>query len=142
GSGVVKLRVGKAVGQHGGDREGGFLSPAGNLPGRTTAGQSVGGRHHRGTEMRRRPHERDAATDRESSERDVRFGPDTVLRMRGSFREPPGNSGPRARPTTATLQFNQESSPARTGRESGKVNTARSTNPCRGRRPLTPQLSA
>src|SRR5260370_19211910 len=82
--------------------------------------------------MRRRPHERDAATDPESSERDVRFGPDTVFRMRGSFRGPPGDSGPRARPTTAlsTLQSNREASPARTGRGSGKADTARLTYPC------------
>src|SRR5438128_12682813 len=69
------------------------------------------------TEMRRRAHERDAATDPESSERDARFGPDTVFRMRGSFRGPPGDSGPRARPTTAltTHKSNREGSPARTG---------------------------
>ena len=99
--------------------KGGFLSPAGNFPGRITAGQSVGGRHHRGTKMRRRAHDRDAATDPESSERDVRFGPDTAFRMRGPFHGPPGDSGPRARPTTtlATLQSNRAGSPTRTGRE-------------------------
>src|SRR5712691_8369157 len=82
--------------------------------------------------MRRRPHERDAATDPESSERDVRFGPDTVFRMRGTFRGPPGDSGPRARPTTAlsTLQSNREASPSRTGRGSGKEDTTRLTYPC------------
>src|SRR5438270_12667830 len=83
------------------------------------------GRHHRGAEMTRRLHERDAATDPESSERDVRFEPDAVFRMRGSFRGPPGDSGPRARPTTAlaTLQSNREAGPARTGRGSGKEYT-------------------
>src|SRR5947209_18096438 len=81
--------------------------------------------------MRRRPHERDAATDPESSERDVRFGPDPVFRMRGSFRGPPGDSGPRARPTTAlaTLQSNREASPARTGQGSRKEDTTRLTYP-------------
>jgi hypothetical protein len=37
------------------------------------------------------------------NERDVPFGSDTVFRMRGSFRGPPGDSGPRARSTAALL---------------------------------------
>src|ERR1700692_3147459 len=81
--------------------------------------------------MRRRAHERDAATGPESSERDVRFGSDTVFRMRIFFRGPPGDSGPRARPTTAlaTLQSNREASPARTGGGSGKEDADRLTYP-------------
>src|SRR5207245_2933375 len=80
-----------------------------------------------GTEMRRRPHERHAATNRETSERDVRFGPDPVFRMRGSCRGPPGDSGPRARPTTAlaTRQSSREASPDRTGRGNGIEHTGR-----------------
>ncbi len=97
-----------------------------------------------GTEMRRRPHERDAATDPESSERDVRFGPDIVFRMRGSFRGPSGDSGSRARTTTAlaTLQFNREASPARTGRERGREDTARLTYLCRPSCVLVPPVVA
>src|SRR6202011_5205676 len=88
--------------------------------------------------MRRPSHGRDAATDPEPSERDVRFGLDTVFRMRGSFRGPPGDSGPRARPTTAlsTLQSIREASPAHSGRGSGKVDTARLTYPCQSSRVL------
>src|SRR4051812_29097287 len=52
--------------------------------------------------------------------------------MRGSFRGPPGDSCPRARPTTAlaTLQSNREASPARTGRGRGEEHTVRLTYPC------------
>src|SRR6266478_4737139 len=52
--------------------------------------------------------------------------------MRGSSSGPPGNSGPRARPTTAlaTLQFSREAGQTRTGRGSGNEPTARLTYTC------------
>lgn len=67
----------------------------------------MGGRHNRGTEVRRHSYERDAATGAKPPTRDIWFGPNAVFRMRGPFRAPPGDLGPRTRPTAsaATRQF-------------------------------------